>query len=124
VDGLREVERELERDRGARGVANDVRPGDPELTHEQPAVLCVERHGDRTVDRAAASEPGAVVAEHAIPVRESRLVQKRLGPRRSDPPVDQHDGVAGAPKLVLQLEAVDRPTFHLIESGMNLLLPY
>ena len=48
----------------------------------------------RPLDRAAASEPGSVVAEEAIVICEGRLLQQRLAPGSRHAPVDQHDGLA------------------------------
>lgn len=84
-------------------MTDDVRPLDPEMTHEKPAVLGMVGHGYRPLDRAAAPEPGAVVAEQAVVLRKGWLLEQRLGPRRAHPPVDQRDRLSRSSKLVLQL---------------------
>jgi hypothetical protein len=104
---VREVEGELERDHRARGVADDVRPVDAELAHQERAVLGVGRHGHGTRRRVAGGEAGAVVAQDPEAVGKGGLAHQRLAPRRAQPPVDQHDGVSPSPLLVLELETVD-----------------
>ena len=84
------------------------------MTHEQPAVLGMEGYGHRPVDLAAAGEPGAVIAQEAMAIGEGGLVKKRLGPRRAHSPVDQYHWVSCASKVVVQPEAVDGCTFHLM----------
>src|SRR5262245_6014788 len=101
--------------------------------HEKPAVLGMVGHAHRPLDRAATSEPGAVVVEQSVMICEGRLLEQRLGPRRAHPPVDEYDGLSRSSKLVLQLHTADgRPFHHLyvnlpieaktnhsIETGMN-----
>ena len=45
--GVRKVESELDRDQGARGVTDDMRPLDIEAAHEEPAVLGMVGEADR-----------------------------------------------------------------------------
>jgi hypothetical protein len=77
-------------------VSDDVSPLDPELTHEEQAMPGMVGHRHRHFDKAAASEPGAVVAEQAVAVDEDSLLQKWLRPRGAHTPVDQHDGLSRA----------------------------
>jgi hypothetical protein len=115
-DDLGGVERELQRDGDARGVADDVRPLDAQLAHEEPAVLGVIRHGHRPIDCAAAAEAGAVVCEQAV-AGEGGLVEERLDPGRAHAPVNEDDGLAGAPQRVLQLDPVDGDSFLQLHGG-------
>jgi hypothetical protein len=117
VHGVRRVERELEGDEGARGMAHDVRAFDAELAHEEPAVLRMVGHGDRPCDLAAAAEPRTVIAEQAVPIGERRLVQERFRPHRAHAPVDQNDRLPGSPQLVLELEPVDGRSRHLLHES-------
>ena len=66
----------------------------PEMAHEQRAVRSVLGHRDASLDRAAASEPGSVVAEKAIVICEGWLLHQRLAPGSRYAPVDQHDGLS------------------------------
>ena len=66
---LREVEGQLQRDHGARGVAHDVGALDAEMPHEETAMLGMVGDADRAPSiAAAASESGAVVVEQPIAV--------------------------------------------------------
>lgn len=88
---------------------------DPELTHEQRAVLCMTGDADGPLDRAAASEARAVVGQKPVVIDQDRLLHERLGPCSAHAPVDEHDGVSHSPQFVLQLQTVDgRPIrdFH------------
>ncbi len=107
VDGIRGIEGQLECDRDARGVADDVGLLDPELAHEQHTVARMVGHRHRPLGRAAASEPCAVVADEAVAVSEGGLLQERLRPCRAHSPMDQHDGRSRSSELVRELETLD-----------------
>ena len=62
-----------------------MRALDPDLAHEQPTVLCVTRHGDRSLDRAAPSEPGPVVPQEPVAIDKGRFLHERLAPRGAHP---------------------------------------
>ena len=110
---IREVERRLERDDGARGMADEVRPLDVQSAHESHAVLGVVGHADRPVDPAAGSETGPVVREEAKPLCEDGLAEQRLRPDGRRPPVDQDNRLARPLELVRELEIVDGRSLHL-----------
>src|SRR2546430_5426368 len=56
---------------------------------------------------AAARIPDAVVAHHTVSAGEAGLTHERLEPVGEDAGVDEHDRLPAAPRLVLELEAVD-----------------
>lgn len=109
---VREVEGELQRDQGARGMADDVRALDPQMAHEEPTLVRVVGHADWPLDRTAVSEAGSVVPEEAVAISEGRLLDEGLRPRCAHAPVDQDDGLAGSAQLVGQLDAVDGRPLH------------
>ena len=56
------IQGQLQGDVPAGGVADDVRPLDPEVTHQRPTVGGLLREADRTHYRAAARAADAMVA--------------------------------------------------------------
>jgi len=105
VHQVRIVERKLDRDRAAERVANHVRLPDAQLLQQRLAV------GDLIVDFclpfgvAAAREAPPVVVDDPVVVSQGGLIQKGRVLIGEQSTVDQHDGLALAANLILQLDA-------------------
>jgi hypothetical protein len=98
-------------------VADDMRPLDPEVTHQRPTVSGVVREADRTHDMATARAADAMVAEHAAMIGEGPLIQQRREPIGKVSRVDQHNRFPGSLYLVLNFDALEgcpihAPLFH------------
>jgi hypothetical protein len=94
-------------------VADDLGPLDAELAHQQAAVAGMSGHRDRSLQAAAASEPGPVVGKQPVAAGENWLVQQRPGPHGARPPVDEHDWFPRAAQLILQSEPVPGDPVHV-----------
>ena len=112
VDAVRMVERELDGDGGAAGVAGRMDALDAERVEERRSVGGVvgDGHGRRRV-RAAA--PAALV----VPDQPEARDQRRLGDERQEAVgeygTDEQDRLAGSGHLVLELDAVDLYALHV-----------
>lgn len=107
------IQGQLQRDVPARGVADDVCPLDPEVTHQRPTVGGVLREVDRTRDMPAARAADAMVPEHAVVIREGWLSQQRREPIGKVSRMNQHHRLPGSPNFVLKFNALEEgPTIH------------
>jgi len=93
-------------------VADDVRPLDPEVTHQRATVGRLLREADRASDAAAARASGTMVCERAVMARERRLVQQRREPIREISRMNQHDRLPGSSDLVLEFKALEGSSIH------------
>jgi hypothetical protein len=107
---LRLVERHLEGDHRARGMARDVSPIDAQVAQQRCAMIRVV--GDRHLARRAAAPRIArsVVHEDAMPVGERRLSSQRREEVGTDAGVNEHHHIAGAADVVLELYVVEART--------------
>jgi hypothetical protein len=117
VHGVGGVQCQLERHARAGGVADDVRALDPEAAHQRAAVLRLLGEAERIRQAVAAGIAAAVVAEHGVAAGKSALFDQRPEEVGADAGVDEHDRLAGAADLVLELDAVNRCPLHLPHSS-------
>jgi hypothetical protein len=94
-------------------VADDVGAVDPQMAHQRTAMARVIRHRQRPIDATARTEAGTVVAQQLV-VGERRFVEERRCERGRHAPVDEHHGLARAPQLVGELDAVDGGPIHAL----------
>ena len=93
---------------------DDVRALDREVAHQRAAVLRLLREADRTGQAVAARVAAAVVAEHGVAAGENALLDQRREEVGADAGMDEHDRLAGAADLVLELDAVDGCSLHCL----------
>jgi hypothetical protein len=62
--------------------------------------------------RSLPANPGAVVAQQQVVVRERGLAHERLRPRGGNAPVDEDNGLPASGELVLELDPVDGCALH------------
>jgi len=113
VHQLGSVRRQLQRDRAAVRMADDVRSGDVEVLEQGTRVGGLVDNGDRPPHRRAAEEAAPVVADEAV-----ALGQLLPGDERQKGPgdmaaVDEQNGLTRAAHLVLELDTVDPCGLHL-----------
>jgi len=73
VDNFWSIQGQLERDRAAVRVADNVRPVDPERPQQRPTVGRLLIDGQRPIWVGALCEAAAMIAHQAIPLAEHRL---------------------------------------------------
>ena len=113
VHQLRSVRRELQCDRSAVGVADDVRRGDVEVLEQGTRVGGLVDDGDRPPHRRAAEEAAPVVADEAVALGQLLPGDEWQKRPRDMAAVDEQNGLARAAHLVLELDTVDPCGLHL-----------
>ena len=113
MDDLRRVERQLQGDDPAGGMADDVGTLDAEVPQQGAAVGRLLGETERRSDRAAAGVAASVVAHQAVAAVQGRLGAERRVRLGDQGTVDQQDRLAGARDLELKLRPVDARPLHL-----------
>src|SRR5262245_23767799 len=109
---VRGVQRKLQGDVPAGGVADDMRPFDIKAPHERPAVRGLLRDADRTRQTTAARIADAVVAERAVMLGKRSLFQQWLEPVREDARMYEYDPFPTSPYFVLKFDAFEGCPVH------------
>jgi hypothetical protein len=96
-------------------VADNVRPLEPKMTHEQSTVGGVLDKADRARDMAAARAADAMIPKHAVMIREGWLIQQRHEPTGEVARVNQHHRLSFSSDFILKLNVPKRCPIHLVQ---------